>query len=50
MSSSRFEWLIVYDDYSTQIVVARSVDEIIYNDNLYQSSENIMNITRLELY
>lgn len=50
MSSSRFEWLIVYSDYSTQIVVAYSVDDIIFNTNLYQSSENIMNIIRLELY
>ena len=50
MSSSRFEWLIVYSDYSTQIVVAYSVDDIIFNTYLYQSSENIINITRLELY
>lgn len=50
MSSSRFEWLIVYNDYSTQIVAACSVDEIVFNTNLYQSSENIINITRLELY
>lgn len=50
MSSSRFEWLIVYNDYSTQTVIAYSVDDIIFNTNLYQSSENIINITRLELY
>lgn len=50
MSASNFKWLIVYRDYTTQVVIAKSIDEIIYSENLDQCSEYIINIIRLELY
>lgn len=50
MSSSNYEWMIIYGDYSTQVVTAYSIMDIIMSDNLEQSDSNIINIIRLDLY
>jgi len=50
MSASNYEWMVIYGDYSTQVVTAYSIMDIIMSDNLEQSDSNIINIIRLDLY
>ena len=48
MSSSIYEWMVIYGDYSTQVVTASSVMDIIMSSDLEQSDSNIINIIRLD--
>lgn len=50
MSASNYEWMVIYGDYSTQVVTVYSIMDIIMSDNLEQSDSNIINIIRLDLY
>ena len=48
MSSSIYKWMVIYEDYSTQIVTASSVMDRIMSSDLEQSDSNIINIIRLD--
>lgn len=48
MSSSNYEWMVIYRDYSTQVVTAFSIMDIIMSNALEQSDSNIINIIRLD--
>lgn len=48
MSSSIYKWMVIYEDYSTQIVTASSVMDIIMSSDLEQSDSNIISIIRLD--
>ena len=50
MSSSNYEWMVIYKDYSTQVVTAFSIMDILMSATLEQSDSNIINIIRLDLY
>lgn len=50
MSVSNYEWMVIYGDYSTQVITACSIMDIIMSDDLEQSDSNIINIIRLDLY
>ena len=48
MSSSIYKWMVIYEDYSTQVVTANSVMDIIMSSDLEQSDSDIINIIRLD--
>lgn len=50
MAQSNFEWLIVYGDHITEIVVAKNILEILNDHKLSNDTDSITKIIRLELY
>ena len=48
MSSSIYKWMVIYEDYSTQVVTTSSVMDIIMSSDLEQSDSNIISIIRLD--
>lgn len=49
MARSKFIWLVVFEDGETQWINAQTTYQIINCDSLLEDSDNIINITRLEL-
>ncbi len=48
MSSSIYKWMVIYEDYSTQVITANSVMDVIMSSDLEQSDSDIINIIRLD--
>lgn len=49
MARSKFVWLIVFEDGKTQFVKAQTVSQILYCNDLSQSNDSIINVTRMDL-
>lgn len=49
MAGSKFVWLVVYGDLSNEYVRAQNVYQIINCPELSQSTDNIIQINRIEL-
>lgn len=48
MASSIYKWMVIYNDYSTQVVTASDVMNVIMSSDLEQSDSDIINIIRLD--
>ncbi|MFQ9065674.1 MAG: hypothetical protein ACLR5O_00685 [Romboutsia timonensis] len=48
MSSSIYKWMVIYEDYSTQVVTANGVMDVIMSSDLEQSDSDIISIIRLD--
>lgn len=48
MSSSIYKWMVIYEDYSTQVVTASDVMNVIMSSDLEQSDSDIISIIRLD--
>lgn len=48
MSSSIYKWMVIYEDYSTQVVTASNVMDVIMSSDLEQSDSDIISIIRLD--
>ena len=48
MSSSIYKWMVIYNDYSTQVITASDVMNVIMSSDLEQSDSDIINIIRLD--
>lgn len=48
MSSSICKWMVIYEDYSTQVITASDVMNVIMSSDLEQSDSDIISIIRLD--
>lgn len=48
MSSSIYKWMVIYNDYSTQVITASDVMNVIMSSDLEQSDSDIISIIRLD--
>ena len=48
MSSSIYKWMVIYEDYSTQVITASDVMNVIMSSDLEQSDSDIITIIRLD--
>ena len=48
MSSSIYKWMVIYEDYSTQVITENSVMDVIMSSDLEQSDSNIISVIRLD--
>ncbi len=48
MSSSIYKWMVIYEDYSTQVITASNVMDVIMSSDLEQSDSDIISIIRLD--
>lgn len=48
MSSSIYKWMVIYEDYSTQVITASDVMNVIMSSDLEQSDSDIISIIRLD--
>lgn len=49
MARSKFLWLVVFDDFTTQYFRAQTIVQILNSSKLYTDSDSIININRIEL-
>lgn len=48
MSSSIYKWMVIYEDYSTQVITASNVMDVIMSSDLEQSDSDIISIIRFD--